>query len=1130
MPKLLAKFDFQAQYPTQISFQTGDVLTLNQRITLEPGWYTATNRNNATGFVPGNYFDDLDSDDDDRMSANSTSLGDDDIPPPPSDRESESVNEVKTTYEGTLLPSGALLLADGNYSFPDGSIMHPDGKILLPSGVFTDREAQDTTTGSVVGKRLEDGTIELPSGAYQMPSGCVTTASGELRTRLGDICAPKWPLPASCLPTVDNEKKYLRNLPVQTGIHHFAQKGDMEAVLRLLHQGVSPNLRDDLNSTPLHFTNHTVTAEVLVQHGARLDLKNGLDKEAAYWVTPNILKKLKEAQKVFENKPLLQGDKVFLGNGDKPKNCAVCQEPSTLMRGLHACKRCGQYVCDLCSTKRFYKPLDEDRKPLKCCDPCYNTLFQNYKEEDRGVKKLVEVTIGCANLVKPSQVLVAVYMLNNGSGKYQLVGQTEHKSKARDPEFSTKIYVDSWTKEKAELKLAVHDFVDATDNKFSDKNLMGEACVSLVQALDKLRQVQLENKTSRKRNAKLLESVAVVKVSARELDASRPEDFQIMANQQHRPDVCAFMNTRRRGESGDGTLMLDLTVRCFGLQDDKKRKNEPVVLISTRVGSTNPWLRLTDVRWANLDEPDSALDLDFERRVTISNNTASDRAIKFEVYDRLLNDKWVSLGSCISSFHELASEPEKQHGYRLLDDKDNPLGSMTIEAQPFGMVDVTVICRNLLKPDLMRMCNPIVAVYEDDSFIAQTEHQTATLNPVFVSKLRLLLDQPRIVDFMVFDLRNPKKDVDLVRDKQKNLIGKVSVDVSNILARTGRFHSYQLRHQEEREINQQLIDRNAIIELKANLVNVGYTTLLPLNPPAHEGVLVKRGGRVKSWKSRFCHLRGGTLAYYEDKNAFLANKRPKGTIVVTCAKVECVSEKVVAGPGSKTSRSLMFSIVPSPNPPGAEQPEENDHSTREESEKKVLVRVHFPEHVGSGALTLQDFPSSELCGVKSQALLKCRQKGMKVAEDDDYAFALKSDNAQLLSDMALLGSLTPDKGFVQLMLINKAEIRQDENAETTENRVYIFEVPEEQDYGMWLAALLQHGADMEHLRNSWGADQYCSYKVAMDWLAANEPLNYSKFLSRPPSASPQSGAPPAPPSASPPPTRRDSSMFRRGAS
>jgi hypothetical protein len=954
-----------------------------------------------------------------------------------------------------------------------------------------------------------------------MPSGAVTTASGELRTRLGDICTPKWILPSSCLPTVENEKKYLRTLPVQAGgIHHFAHKGDMEAVLRLLHQGVSPNLRDDLNSTPLHFTNHTLTAEVLVQHGARLDLKNGLDKEAAYWGTPNIMKKLKEAQKVFENKPLLQGDKLLPATTDKPKACMACREPSTLMRSLHVCKRCGQYVCDLCSSKRFYKPGDDDRKALKCCDPCYNSLFQNYKEEDRGVKKLVEITVGCANLVKPSQVLVAVYVLNSGSGKYQLVGQTEHKSKARDPEFSTRIYVDSWTKEKTEMKFAVHDIVDASDNKLTEKNLMGEACVSLGQALDRMRQVQLENKNSRKRNLKLLESLAVVKVSARELDASRPEDFQIMANQQHKPDVCAFMNTRRRGESGDGTLVLDLTVRCFGLLDPQLRKNEPVVLISTRLGSAAPWVRLTDVRWANMDEPDTALDLDFERRVTISNSSVLDKAIKFEVYDRLLNGRWVSLGSCISGFHELASEPEKQHGYRLLDDKDCPLGSLTIEVQPFGMVDVTVVCRNLLKPDLMRMCNPIVAVYEDDSFIAQTEHQVATLNPVFVSKLRLLLDQPRIVDFMVFDLRNPKKDVDLARDKQKNLIGKVSVDVSGILARTGRFHTYQLRHQEEREINQQLIDRNAIIELKANLVNVSYTTLVPLNAPSHEGVLVKRGGRVKTWKTRFCHLRGGTLAYYEDKNAFLANKRPKGTIAVTCAKVECVSEKAVNGPGSKASRSLMFSIAPSPNPPGADPELESDHGLREASEKKVLVRVHFPEHVGSGAITLQDFPSSELCNVKSQALLKCRQKGMQVGEDDDYAFALKSDNSQLLSDMALLGSLTPEKGFVQLMLINKAEIRQDENAESSENRVYIFEVPEEHEYGVWLAALLQHGADMEHLRNSWGADQASSFKVAMDWLASNEPLNYSKFLNR-------TTSPGTPPSTPPTIARRDSSHFPR---
>ena len=52
------------------------------------------------------------------------------------------------------------------------------------------------------------------------------------------------------------------------------------------------------------------------------------------------------------------------------------------------------------------------------------------------------------------------------------------------------------------------------------------------------------------------------------------------------------------------------------------------------------------------------------------------------------------------------------------------------------------------------------------------------------------------------------------------------------------------------------------------------------------------------------------------------------------------------------------------------------------------------------------------------------------------------------------------------------------------DRVYYFQVPDQSNRAYWLAALLEHGADLRQLRDSKGTDQICAYKTARSWLAS----------------------------------------------
>merc|ERR1711964_743153 len=61
----------------------------------------------------------------------------------------------------------------------------------------------------------------------------------------------------------------------------------------------------------------------------------------------------------------------------------------------------------------------------------------------------------------------------------------------------------------------------------------------------------------------------------------------------------------------------------------------------------------------------------------------------------------------------------------------------------------------------------------------------------------------------------------------------------------------------------------------------GTSTRRRLYPPGSKsGYLVKRGANVKTWKTRWFVWEQGTLKlpYYENKAAFEAGKKPKGTI------------------------------------------------------------------------------------------------------------------------------------------------------------------------------------------------------------------------------------------------------------
>lgn len=824
--------------------------------------------------------------------------------------------------------SGAYV-CDDTFHYPDGSTMR-FGEVVLPSGLTVVQEVLGATSEG--GTLLEDGTVRLPSGAIRMPSGAITTALGQLRSRSGTLYPPKWPLPQSAVPSVEAEELALRLLPVlEKGLHHFAQLGDNDTVLRLLNRGISPNRRDGLNNTPLHMTQHFVTAKTLVKHGAR-NLKNSLGLKATYWCTSLEMKKeLKGFQRAYDDQPVVMGDNQFcpkVSKKTKQPNCWACGLPFHA-RGQRRCHRCGDAVCEMCSRLRFYRPEDYNKKPHRACDSCYNILsfaaaskHMHPPEQHQGSKEIVELKLSCNRLVshaRPSCPLVAVF-IRMSSGKYKLIGQTECKIPTRQrrplqltfgpreeqehkridpspmsPKASSKerlivfdrvLYLDYWPLEDSEMKLAVYE---TDDVKLTEQSLIGECGVSVREALRITRhsgdvKLELTNKGNKKIAQKMKRENSTLTLIARQLERTNANDVIVMARQVHKPDLSGSVSNYKVGEGGDCTVRLELEVTCSELVEGN-RCHRPMVLCSVQpIDQPDlPWSRLQLV-W---EEPEIKRDAEFAKKCTIFHTHPCNKLLKFEVYDGRSDMKeWVSLGSATTSVYELAGEPNITHVFRVLDSENQMTGGLDVGVQVSGLVDIAASCRNLPKG------NAVVAAYDGGEFIAHTECEHDAINPLFLQKLRLEVTPERYVTFSVFHVKNPKKI------KLKNMIGSVVVKVADILARTGMFFVYRLETKFEQI-------PPAVLELRASFLGIPPITLLPQHdPPPFRGSLQKQnGGQYKGWKWRYFVLQGGHLCYYPSEAA-MSEKRPKMLFSVLGAKVD-MSDVLTA-----KNSGYQFSILP----------------------------------------------------------------------------------------------------------------------------------------------------------------------------------------------------------------------------
>jgi len=60
--------------------------------------------------------------------------------------------------------------------------------------------------------------------------------------------------------------------------------------------------------------------------------------------------------------------------------CMVCKKSQfTVLNRRHHCRKCGAVVCGPCSSRKHMLPI-QSSKPLRVCDPCYDSLT---KTEDK---------------------------------------------------------------------------------------------------------------------------------------------------------------------------------------------------------------------------------------------------------------------------------------------------------------------------------------------------------------------------------------------------------------------------------------------------------------------------------------------------------------------------------------------------------------------------------------------------------------------------------------------------------------------------------------------------------------------------------------------------------------------------
>jgi len=64
--------------------------------------------------------------------------------------------------------------------------------------------------------------------------------------------------------------------------------------------------------------------------------------------------------------------------------CMTCQKSQfSMINRRHHCRKCGSVVCGSCSTRRYLLP-NVSSKPIRVCDPCYESLSGTLKPENNS--------------------------------------------------------------------------------------------------------------------------------------------------------------------------------------------------------------------------------------------------------------------------------------------------------------------------------------------------------------------------------------------------------------------------------------------------------------------------------------------------------------------------------------------------------------------------------------------------------------------------------------------------------------------------------------------------------------------------------------------------------------------------
>lgn len=181
----------------------------------------------------------------------------------------------------------------------------------------------------------------------------------------------------------------------------------------------------------------------------------------------------------------------------------------------------------------------------------------------------------------------------------------------------------------------------------------------------------------------------------------------------------------------------------------------------------------------------------------------------------------------------------------------------------------------------MRTFSTVVAAAEKGVVVAQTEAIPYSVHPSYMKHFRFLVEPGRVrpFEFCVYDSRNPK------RLKRKHLLAKAAIDLPSTLASSGKFVSIQLEHPDSSSVNTVYGESRTMMEIKATVVGLPVRNLVPHVPPMpHVGMILQRGGWVKTWERRYGVLKQGVLSYYEQESDY-PQRSAKGTVLIKRSKV-----------------------------------------------------------------------------------------------------------------------------------------------------------------------------------------------------------------------------------------------------